>query len=84
MSSGLPIVCTVEGSGEYVSDGINGYIIPFKDSDRLAEKVNYLIEHRDIAYDIGRINRKKVEAELTLPMIASQIENIYNELANNY
>jgi len=82
MSSGLPIVCTVEGSGEYVSDGINGYIIPFKDSDKLAEKVNYLIDHRDIAYHIGRMNRKKVETELTLPVIAEQIQSIYKDMLN--
>lgn len=80
MASGLPIVCTTEGSGEYVTNEINGYIIPFKDSDKLAEKVNYLIEHRDVAYSIGRTNRKKVEKELTLQVIASQIKNTYKEL----
>jgi len=79
MACGLPVVCTPEGSGEYIEDGTNGYVIPFKDSAKLAERVNYLLAHPEIAAEFGRRNRQKVEAELTLPVIASQLIKIYQE-----
>ncbi|MFZ5516450.1 MAG: glycosyltransferase family 4 protein [Candidatus Zhuqueibacterota bacterium] len=82
MACGLPVVCTPEGSGEYIEDGVNGYIFPFKDPLTLADRVNYLFEHRDVAYEFGRLNREKVEKELTLPVIAAQMKAIYTRFLN--
>jgi len=83
MACGLPVVCTAEGSGEYIEDGINGYIFPFKDTQQMAERVNYLFEHQHIARDFGIYNRAKVETELTMPAIASQIVNLYKRIKGN-
>ncbi|HEX9971119.1 MAG TPA: glycosyltransferase family 4 protein [bacterium] len=82
MACGLPVVCTPEGSGEYIEDGVNGFIFPFKDANKLAEQVNYLFEHRDLAHEFGAFNRTKVETELTLPVIAKQIQTIYEDVLN--
>ncbi len=82
MACGLPVVCTPEGSGEYIEDGVNGYIFPFKDSLKLAEQVNYLFDNPEAAHDFGRLNRQKVETELTLPVIASQMKEIYKRFVN--
>jgi glycosyltransferase involved in cell wall biosynthesis len=81
MSSGLPVVCTPEGSGDYIKDGVNGYIFDYNNENQLAEKVNYLFEHQDLAINFGRFNRVKVENELTLPIIAGKILNIYKKLS---
>ena len=46
----LPIVsfnCNC-GPGEIIQDGINGYLIGCFDIDKMAEKINYLIENSDI------------------------------------
>ena len=51
-------------------------------ADKLAEKVNHLFEHRDHAHEFGTFNRKKVETELTLLVIAEQIQAIYKEVLN--
>jgi glycosyltransferase involved in cell wall biosynthesis len=81
MACGLPVVCTTEGSGDYIEHGVNGFIIPFKDAEKLAAHVNYLFEHRDIAVEFGSLNRRIVEEQLTLPVIARQIKEIYQHIA---
>ncbi|MDZ7264731.1 MAG: glycosyltransferase family 4 protein, partial [candidate division KSB1 bacterium] len=65
MASGLPVVCTAEGSGEYIEDGINGFVVPFKDENQIADRVNYLFEHPELCREFGTFNRQKVETELT-------------------
>jgi glycosyltransferase involved in cell wall biosynthesis len=80
MACGLPIVCSEEGSGEYIKDGINGFLFPFKDSNQLAEQVNYLFEHKNLADQFGAFNREKVENELTLDIITSQTMDIYKKM----
>lgn len=80
MACGLPVVCTPEGSGDYIEDRVNGFVVPFKDADQIADRVNYLFEHQELARDFGTFNRVRVETELTLPVIANQIQCIYREL----
>lgn len=83
MACGLPVVCTSEGSGEYIEDGVNGFVVAFKDANQLAERVNNLLEDAELAREFGTFNRQRVETELTLPVIAGQIQGIYRELLQN-
>lgn len=80
MASGLPVVCTPEGSGEYIQHEQNGLIFDFKNADLLAEQVNYLFENSSLAEKFGKRNRVKVDSELTLPIIADKIMKIYQRL----
>lgn len=80
MSSGLPVVCTVEGSGEYIVEGETGYHFDFKDENTCAERVNYLLDHPEMAFEFGKRNRHKVDTQLTLPVIANQILDVYRKL----
>ena len=81
MASGLPVVCTSEGGGEYIRDGENGYIFDIGDAAALADKVNYLFNNRDVANRFGERNRRIVEEELTMPVIAEKVLKIYHELS---
>lgn len=51
----LPIVsfnCNC-GPDEIIQDGINGYLIECFDIDKMAEKINYLIEHEELRKDMS-------------------------------
>lgn len=49
MASGLPIVATnVGGIPEVVADGLNGYIVPPRDHQRLAEKIIRILKDEDL------------------------------------
>ena len=48
LAMGRPIITTdTVGCRETVKEGVNGYFVPIKDSQALAEKMIYLIENRD-------------------------------------
>jgi len=83
MASGLPVVCTVEGSSGYIEDGVNGYIFPVRDYIALAEKVNNLLESPGTAKQFGIINRDIFEKNYTIPIVAEQTINVYRELLNS-
>lgn len=76
LSMGRPIITTdTVGCRETVKDGINGYFVPIKDSKALAEKMIYLIEHREVLqkmsdasyeyckkrFDVDIINKRMLE-----------------------
>lgn len=71
-----PVITTNNrGCKETVKDGVNGFIVPVKDPSALAEKMIYMIEHRDELdqmaeesykyckerFDIEIINKKMLE-----------------------
>ena len=82
MASGLPAVCTVEGSSGYIKDGVNGYIFSVRNSVTLAKKVNDLLDSQETAKQFGIINRDLFEKNYTIPIIAEKTINVYRELLN--
>jgi len=82
MACGLPVAATEEGGGGYIEDGVNGCIFPVRDPECLAQKINYLFDHPEIAQEFGSINRARVEQHFTLPAIAEQVLNVYSEITN--
>lgn len=63
----LPIVTTNEGAiPEIVEDGVNGFIVPKKDAQTLADKIKYLIRNPEIAQQMGESGYKKYVNNYTL------------------
>jgi glycosyltransferase involved in cell wall biosynthesis len=46
MASGLPLIAT-ENSGSVMRDGIDGFLVPIRDSKALGEKILYFYEQRE-------------------------------------
>jgi len=66
MASGLPIITTDQGCiKESVIDGENGFIIPKRDPDSIAEKIIYLIQRPEVREKMGQKSRQLYEANLT-------------------
>jgi glycosyltransferase involved in cell wall biosynthesis len=64
MSMSKPAIATnIRGCREEVVEGETGYLIPVNDSESLAEKLIYLIEHPELRTTMGEAARKKVERE---------------------
>jgi glycosyltransferase involved in cell wall biosynthesis len=54
-----PIVATdIRGCREVVSDGENGFLVPVKDPEALADKIRILLEAPSLATDMGRQGRR--------------------------
>ncbi len=62
MATGRPVITTdAPGCRAAVTDGENGYLVPVKDAESLAEKMIYLLENFDVAVKMGDTGRKIAE-----------------------
>lgn len=78
---GRPIVTTNSiGCKDVVDDGVNGFLVPIKDSHALAEKLRILIEDKDLRIKMGKAAREKAEKEFSLEGVVRKHLEIYNFL----
>ncbi|MGI6144493.1 MAG: glycosyltransferase family 4 protein [Clostridia bacterium] len=55
MAMGRPIITTdAPGCKDTVIDGVNGFLVPVKNSEKLAEKMIWMIENKDKAMKMGQ------------------------------
>jgi glycosyltransferase involved in cell wall biosynthesis len=81
MACGLPIVGTqASGLQELVHDGVNGYLVPIKDPDALAEALARLIDNGYERRRMGRQSRKLAEREFAWEYIAEQYVRVYERV----
>jgi L-malate glycosyltransferase len=62
MSSGLAVIVTETGDNRlWIQNDVNGYIIPVRSPENLAEKILYLLRHPSVLDTFGAANRTLVE-----------------------
>ncbi|MBW2310785.1 MAG: glycosyltransferase [Deltaproteobacteria bacterium] len=78
---GMPVISTLHnGIPEGVQDGKSGFLVPERDVDALAEKLEYLILHPEIWPKMGRAGRKYVEEHYDIKKLNQRLVKIYEEL----
>lgn len=78
-SMGKPIVTTnAVGCKEVVDDGINGFLVPVKNSKILAEKINLLVNSSELREKMGKQSRIKVQKEFDINVVVQQYLKVYN------
>lgn len=78
---GMPIVSTFHCDiPEVVVDGVSGFLVPEKDTDALAERLDYLITHPETWESMGRAGRSHIEAEFNIEQQAAKLEQHYDSL----
>jgi colanic acid/amylovoran biosynthesis glycosyltransferase len=81
---GLPIVATnIAGIPEIVADGQSGFLVSANDIDSLAEKLEYLFEHRDSWEELAQRGRKIVEDKYDSSKLGRRLTEILQELSQN-
>lgn len=73
MAIGLPCVSTdcPFGPRELIKDGVNGFLVPVGDADKLAQKIIYILNNTDEAEQMGE-RAKHILEEQNINTIASQ------------
>ncbi|MBN1795977.1 MAG: glycosyltransferase [Sedimentisphaerales bacterium] len=80
-AAGLPAVATSIGSvGEIISDGKTGFIVPAREPYAVAEKLLYLIEHKELWPEMGRLARRHIESKYDINKLNDRLVNIYQEI----
>lgn len=83
-ASGLPIISTFHtGIPEVVVDGKSGFLVPERDVNALAKKLEYLIEHPELWSDMGRYGRKIIGECYNVKKLNQELIKIYNSLLSD-
>jgi glycosyltransferase involved in cell wall biosynthesis len=80
-ASGRPIVTTdAPGCRELVRPGINGIIVPSRDTTSLVGALRFLIEHPEMRVSMGANNRQIAVQEFSQELVIAQFMAVYRDL----
>ncbi|MGB3694520.1 MAG: glycosyltransferase, partial [Spirulinaceae cyanobacterium] len=81
LAMGLPVVSTeLEGIQEIVQDGVSGFLVPQRNAEALAQKLDYLIVHADIWPEMGQQGQAYVESHYDINRLNKQLIETYQQL----
>lgn len=82
MAMGRPVIASDVGGLAYlVQDGINGYHVPSRDPEALAERIFELLTNQECREEMGRAARQNAE-RFRWDIIAGRIITLYKRLIN--
>lgn len=81
---GRPIITTNSvGCKETVEDGKNGFIVPIKSPEEIANKIEALVSNLDLISKMGKESRLLSEKEFSIDIVIDKHLQIYSELINS-
>ena len=63
-----------------MDDGVNGFLVPVKDSEALVQKLRILIEDKALRIRMGKAAREKAEREFSIDEVIKKHLDIYSRL----
>lgn len=80
MACALPVVCTTNTGGEdLVRHDIDGYIVPIRSADALAERILQLYRDRDLAFTLGQNGLQRMRTGFTWDDYGDRISKAYQQ-----
>jgi glycosyltransferase involved in cell wall biosynthesis len=81
LSSGRPIITTdVPGCRDVCDDGVNGLLIPARDSLALSNAIEKLVLDPELRKAMGRAGRLRAESEFSNAIVCAQTLDLYRRL----
>jgi len=81
MQLGVPIIATdCGGPRELVVDGETGFLVPPGDATALAAKMELLLAKPSMAKQMGKVGRRRAEAEFAAPKSLAKLEGLIKDL----
>ena len=83
LAQGMPVLSTQHsGIPELVQDGESGFLVPERNVEALADKLEFLIKHPEIWSEMGRKGRKHVERYFDIDKLNNRLVELYQLLYN--
>ncbi len=77
-----PVIGALAGGvPDVVMDGVDGYLVPFGDTQALAERIEQLLGDRALATSMGSRGRAKVLASMTFERKYARLVELYETMA---
>ena len=81
MAAGLPVISTDHAViPETVSDGENGFLVPKKDPEAIAEKVIRLIEDPELRERMGKRSREIYREKFTEEIMVEKMSSVFHKV----
>jgi glycosyltransferase involved in cell wall biosynthesis len=81
MSSGLAVVASDRsGAEDCVTDGKEGFVVPARDVERLADAILWCYQHREETRAMGRAARARIESAFTLDHYNARQMAVYRDI----
>ena len=78
---GKPLIATdVPGCREIVTQGVNGLLVPARDSSALADAIDSLLRDASLRAAMGMAGREKVVRAFSVEKVVGQVVALYREL----
>ena len=78
MACGLPVITTKNtGGSEIVDEGIDGFVIPIRDKEKLKEKILFLYQNKDYLLSMSKKAEQKAKSFFSWEIYGEKIKNFY-------
>ncbi|MGB9679516.1 MAG: glycosyltransferase [Thermoanaerobacteraceae bacterium] len=85
MACGKPVIASnIGGLREIIIDGYNGFLVPEKDPEAIAEKIKYIILNPELSKEIGQNARKTVEEKFSTEIAIKKYYDVYKKTIEKY
>ncbi|KFD40919.1 hypothetical protein HY02_04290 [Peptococcaceae bacterium SCADC1_2_3] len=76
----VPVVTDIPANQDWIKQGVNGFLVPIRDHNALANKIIYLLENEEKRKTFGIASREIVEEKSDYYKQMAEIEKIYEDL----
>ena len=81
MAAGKPVVATAAGGVlDIIEDGVNGLLVPCKDSKAMAQAIIKILSDRDKAEQMGNAARQRILDNFTVEQQVTAVQKVYDSL----
>lgn len=81
LSVGTPVIASaIEGNSEIITDGIDGFIVPIKDSTAIAHKIIELYNNKDLLDKLSENTQNTINKKLSHKATVEQFDSFFKEL----
>lgn len=85
MSCGLPVVSTnCGGMREAIDDGVNGFLVPLRDTAAMAERIEALARTPELRQRMGQAARDRIVRDFDLKDQGRRFVELYREVLNRH
>lgn len=83
MYSKAVIATECVGTLDYITNGVNGILIPPKDIDAMINAIKKLWEEKALRQEIGRASRRYIEDNITFKAVSKSMSSLLDDLERN-
>jgi glycosyltransferase involved in cell wall biosynthesis len=84
LAHGVPVIATENtGAMDIISDNKEGFVVPIREPDAIAERIVHLYKNRDILEKMSKNALLKAKTQFTWEKYGDRIVGIYEKLINH-